>query len=898
MNDIDEKLDKETTLGKLVAQGVKLTPMMSQYYEIKKNHHDKILFFRMGDFYEVFFEDAVQTSKSLNISLTHRGKIGDIKIPMAGIPHHAAPTYVDRLTNQGLKVAICEQVEDPKATKGIVKRAVTQVVSPGIPYDFDKQNEESEHYLASGFHQDSKFYLVALDFTTGNFIGEVFDNQSEYLEAIRLLAPKEFITSMGQWDHIPEHDLLLNHLGALKTHLSEDYFNPKFSDIYIEKFIPGHKRDQVLKKEPAILHAIGALSYYVLRAQDIKNFCHIRPFRLKNKLKFMKVTMPTLTGLEIVPSHREDLKESLLGFFNKTKTSIGFRKLSYFFTNPLQDLKEIKSRQVKVKYFLDNTQTLEDVRESLNTVRDLERILAKIATAKVNGSDLINISHAITAYLEITKSLTPSTKHKLDPEYIYKKEELSHLLDIKNIITSAIDDSIGASLEKGNLIKDGYNAKRDKLAKRSCGATTELEELEERYKKETMIPKLRIKSNNVAGFFIEVSRTASHKVPDHFTRRQTLTNAERYTCPELVEFETKILKAKTELSKVEREIFQEIILTISMQSTLIQKLSDILSLVDVYQSFAYIARSEDFSCPEFHTKSGHLHIEDMWHPLIKASIKDQFVSHDIHLDDKVFFGLITGPNMAGKTTVMREVAIVQILAQIGSFVPASFAKIGLCDYLFSRLGASDDILRGQSTFMVEMSQTSEILRHASSRSLIILDEVGRGTSTYDGLSIAWALIEHFVRDTKAITLFATHYHELISLAEELPQAKNFTVETHHNENGDVNFLYKLIEEGAQQSYGIYVAKLAGIPPQIISRSSELLANLETAKSSDNKEPVAIIEETLTPSGTQLDFLGCYTEPKIPDYLIELEEQTKDLDIMNMTPIQALQKLQSFKELVQ
>lgn len=872
-------------IEKIVASGVKLTPMMEQYHSIKLNYREHILFFRMGDFYEVFFEDAQNTTRLLNIALTHRGKIGDNPIPMAGIPHHAAATYIDRITAHGMKVAICEQVQDPKEAKGIVQRAVTQVVSPGIPYDLDKSDSTQTHYIVSTYTQDGEYFAMALDFTTGAFKGYQVKTFEDLLEKVRVLSPKEFITYLGQWDDHAEMETLLTHMGTLVTHLSQEYFDPKYTEIFTEKLIPTFKRDQVIQENALTLAPIGALAYYICSTQSLEEFTHVHPFSLVSETGFMKVTVPTLTGLEILPKSRESYSESLLGFMDKTKTALGSRMLKEVFTTPLTDAKAITQRQSVVRYFLDQDEKLIETREELSTIRDLERILAKVATNKANAGDLLNISKSVEVFTALSETLSDL------PINIFaalKKKELKSLQELRATIEKTINDEIGANLDKGNLIKDGAHPERDRLAKLSQNASGELLALEQRYRDETGIPKLKIKSNNVAGYFIEVSKTHTDKVPASFMRRQTLVNSERYMTEELSEFEKEMVMAKERLEKLEREIFKAIIAEVSEKTPLIRTLASTLADLDILQSFAWIARSEDFNCPELSSEVKEVKLEGAWHPLIKSAIKDQFVCHDLNLNNDAYFGLITGPNMAGKTTVMREVAIIQLLTQIGSFVPAAAAKVSLCDYLFSRLGASDDILKGQSTFMVEMAETAEIIRHASERSLIILDEVGRGTSTYDGLSIAWALVEHFIEKTKSICLFATHYHELIELANNYPQAKNLTVET-MNKNGNVQFLYRLIEQAASQSFGIYVAKLAGIPDDVLKRSQQILGTME--KNHNSTDGLLTKSEKASKADEQqLDFFSIETIAEVPEHLKKVEDELSSLDLNNLTPLQALNKL--------
>jgi DNA mismatch repair protein MutS len=803
---------------------------------------------------------------------------------MAGMPHHAAGTYIDRLTALGMKVAICEQVEDPKQAKGIVKRAVTQVVSPGMPYDLDKSSKVDHSFMASTYKSDEGYYMTFVDYTTGDFFGMCTDSEEALLEKLNIYRPKEFITYLGQWDHSEKMKEYLSRDSLLKTHLSEDYFTEKFTSLYIEKLIPTYKRDQVLKLNKDVINPIGALSYYICSTQSVEELNHFRPFQMLNSEDDMKITYPTLVGLEIFPKNRDDYKSSIVGFMDHTRTSMGTRKLKSVFQSPLRSKEKISQRHDTIQFFLDHHNKLEDTRSSLSDIRDLERIMAKVTTGKVNGGDLLNLAKAEVAFTDIIKNLKGIPK--VLPSF--SKKEKDELIKLTDIIFKTINDEIGANLDKGNLIKPGADKTRDKLAKLTTNATESLLELEKKYRAETGIPNLKVKFNNIAGYFIEISKSHTSKVPAHFVRRQTLVNSERYQSPELAEFEKEVLSAKDKLSKLERKIFENIVSIVQKNSLTILNLAHAISLIDIFQSFSWAAFQEDFTRPELSKKKKHISINQGWHPLIKAAIKDQFVKHDINLSKDKFFGLITGPNMAGKTTVMREVAIIQFLTQIGSFVPAEHAEVSISDYIFSRLGASDDIIKGQSTFMVEMSETAEILRHATEESLIILDEIGRGTSTYDGLSIAWSLVEHFVHETKALTLFSTHYHELIDLVNTIDTAKNLTVKT-TNENGNVQFLYQLIEEGAAQSFGIHVAKLAGLPNSILKRSTEILSKLEQNHNHAND----VLEGEL--KRDQLDLFSKQPEIIFEDSSNPIIEEIEKLDIMNMTPMQAIVKLHEIKQ---
>jgi len=563
---------------------------------------------------------------------------------------------------------------------------------------------------------------------------------------------------------------------------------------------------------------------------------------------------------------------------------MGSRQLKSFFQNPLCDLKLIENRLNLIETLMKEAGFMKTLRSELDGVRDIDRIMAKVSTRKAVAQDLLNLALALETFFHLEEELK-----KLELNFFQKlpKKDMEFLANLAQEIRKMISEEMGAHQDKGNLIRPGAHKERDRLAKLTHSASEEILNLETAYRQKTGIGNLKIKHNNIAGYFIEVSKSHLNKVPADFNRKQTLVNNERYQTAELVDFEKEVTSALDKLVKLEKEIFEGINLKISDHSHLILDIAKRIAQLDVFQSLAWVSLQENFVRPKLQDKKPLVKISGAWHPLIKANIRDSFVTHSIELNDKTFFGLITGPNMAGKTTVMREVAIIQYLAQLGCYVPANSAELGVCDYLFSRLGASDDIIKGQSTFMVEMAETAEILRHASKRSLIILDEIGRGTSTYDGLSIAWALVEHFVKDLKALTLFATHYHELIDLAEGLPEAKNFTVRT-EQKNGKVQFLYELIEQGATQSFGIHVAELAGLPQSVLQRSRVILEELEKEEKKTKDLPAAV-------EGSPFE-LPLF-QPRVPEHLTSIEQDLKALDIINLTPLQALQKLHEMKTML-
>ena len=868
--------------------GVKLTPMMVQFREVKQQFPETLVLFRMGDFYELFFEDAHRASQVLGIALTYRGKLGDIKIPMAGIPHHAAMSYLDRLTQAGLKAAICEQIEDPAQAKGIIKRALTQVISPGLPYDVDKSNQQEHHYIACVTQSHQRFFLALLDYTTGDFLGTVAQDEDELMEKLALYSPKEFLSYLGQWESCRQLKQFMAHREFLISHLSQDHFDEKVNVLYLKKLIGNYERDEIIQLNHEILPALAALSFYICSTQRLEKYHHIRPFRMEQEVGKLKIGLSTLKGIEIFPKSKETSKESLLGFFDRTKSFMGSRELKSMFMHPLNHEQKILWRHDSIQYFLDHEELLDDVRNQLSNVRDLERILVKLTKHKILGGDLLALARAIKIFDEIWEKLKMARQKDFSHEIFGEIDpsQRGPLVQLAQDIHQTINDEIGAHLEKGNLIRPGFDRERDRLQDLVENASVAIQGLAKKYRRQYEIGTLKIKYNNLFGHFIEISKGQADKAPDIFYKKQTLVNCERFSSDELQKLEVDIISAKDELQKLEKRIFERLLESVTQLSSSIMALSRTLGRLDVLSTFAWVALKEDLTRPQIVSDQQLLQVEKGWHPLIKANRQDLFVPHDMMLNQDSYFALITGPNMAGKTTVMREMAIIQFLAQVGSFVPAKSARLGICDYLFSRLGASDNIVHGQSTFMVEMSETASILRHATSKSFILLDEVGRGTSTYDGMSIAWSLVEFFVREVKAICLFSTHYHELIDLAHSLDGAVNLTVET-VTKKGDVKFLYRLIQGGAQESFGLYVAKLAGLPQQVLKRSQEILEGLEQTshKVSKGEDQLFFFDSSST---SQLS--SPTSGPEIPPHLMRLKSHIAKLKVMEMTPLEALQKL--------
>ena len=876
-----------TTTRMVLDSGCRLTPMMRQYLSIKRGQEEgTVVLFRMGDFYECFFEDAADVARILGIALTRRGKVGGFPVPMAGIPHHAAGGYIDRLTAEGRKVAIAEQVEDPRDAVGIVRRAVVQVASPAIPYDLDKADPLGRRFIASAWGRGGRHVLVAIDFTTGEFFGMAAGDGEDLMERIRLLSPREMLLHMGQFEGIPGFRALLKAYDVLPTYLSQEYFDPLFTAGHVERLVPGHGRDEALALDPDVLRPLGAVAYYVCSTQPQEGgYAHVRPFRMVGDDGKMRISLPTLTGLGVLPGPGEARAESLLGFLDRARTPLGSRRLHALLLSPLDDREGILARQELTAFLAGRPGLLEDVRGRLGAVGDPERILAKVGKGRATAADLRRLAAGAEAALGIWRDVADL------PGGVFERlsaEEARAVGGFAAEVLAQVGEGPDATAEKGGLIKEGVSPKRDRLAGLLKGASGEVARLEGRYRKETGVARLKVGSNNVAGFFVEVGRGHAAEMPERFRQRHTLVNAVRYVTDELLALEHDVLTARGDLERTERELFGRLVAKASRLAGPLGKTASNVALLDAFASLAWTALDEGFARPVLLEGSG-MRLRGAWHPLVKASLQDAFVPHDLALGEGRSLGLITGPNMAGKTTVMREAAIVQVLAQVGSFVPAAEARVGLCDRVFSRLGAGDDILKGRSTFMVEMGEVAGIVRHATARSLVVLDEVGRGTSTYDGLGIAWALVEHLMDEVGALVLFATHYHELVDVVAAREGGVNLTMET-RSRKGEVRFLYRLVEGAAGQSFGIHVARMAGLPPSILARAGEVLGALERRVVDPGRVPAPGAAPAA--GGPAAGSGSAAAGPAAPS---PLERELAGLDPESLTPLEALQKLYEFKK---
>lgn len=868
------------TLPNLLNLGAKLTPMMEQFHDIKSQYPEALLFFRMGDFFELFFEDAILAAKHLNITLTTRGKIHETPIPMAGIPHHAAANYVDKLTSIGLRIIICDQVENPKFAKGIVKRAVVQICSPGLPFDIDRSHSLEQHFVAAVYSHKKSHIISFVDFVHGDFFVVDCHSLQQVWDFLKLYRPKEFLTYLGQFNEDNDWENLWDHINTTPTFISEEYFQSKNTHNYQEKVAPYLKFDAQYKSHTDSQNAINVLCYYLQVTQKIDCAVNLKKLRWVKPSDFMNVSGQTLMGLEILPKHQDQHRQSLLGWCDQTKTSMGYRLLKEWFHYPLKDEKLISLRQLKIQQWMSDWSALESVRSQLENCRDIPRILAKSASGKISASDMINLSKGFSIASSINKDHPEVLKNFSLPQNIIKK--CKHLSDE---IQLAFNDEIGASLERGNLFKLGYHSERDELSQIHVKVETKVQKLEEKYKQKfPTLNSLRIRSNNISGHYIEISKVQARSAPKEFERLQTLTNVERFLSPELKKIEQELFKAKDHLLQIDLELFKNFQDKIIDTTSDWIALADWLSHIDVYQSFAYLAEKENLVLPSFN-KDQSATLKGLWHPLLKDKLKEQLITHSIHFNENKYFALITGPNMAGKTTIMREVALCSFLAQIGSLVPATTAELPIFDALFSRLGANDDILNGQSTFMVEMSEASEILRSATNKSLILIDEIGRGTSTHDGLSIAQAIMEYICSDVRAITLFSTHYHELIQIADSMTGAMNLTVKTEVR-GKDVIFHYEIIEGGAKESFGLHVAKLAGLPIKILKNAGSILESLKEQQIQESK-PYKEIQLEMLPFIENAHQSNNSHQATI--------DSIKEINLNELTPMNALLKLQEIQK---
>lgn len=859
-----------------------LTPMMKQYKEIKEKYKDSILFFRLGDFYEMFFDDAIIASKELEIALTQRDAGGNEKAPMCGVPYHVSEVYVSKLVEKGYKVAICEQLEDPSIAKGIVKRDVIKVVTPGTITDMNVLDEKSNNFLVSIYFDNLGVGLSYVDSSTGEMyttenLGTINDLYDYVLDELGKIFPTEIICNEKFAENKKVMNIIENRINPYITIYDSDLTsNIDWTIKITNHFNVNSTKNLGLTGRMYSILSTGKLLDYLYDTQK-DSLKHISNLEFYNSAEYMIIDINTRTNLEIHETiMNREKKGSLIWILDKTSTAMGGRLLKKWLEQPLLNIKEIVKRQQIVELFVNDIITMDKVKDCLRKIYDLERLISKISYGNCNARDLYSLKISLDRLPEL-KELLIQSKNEIFIELGMKIDSLS---DICELIENSIVDNPPISVKEGNLIKEGYNEELDDLKKANIEGKQWLANLESKEIQKTGIKNLKIGFNKKSGYYFEVTKSNFDLVPNYFIRKQTLTNSERYYTNELKEIELQILGAEEKMIEMEYNIFQDVRLKVKAQTNRIQRLSKQIAKIDVLNSLAQVAYKNNYVKPKLNNR-GIIEIIEGRHPVIEETLSDSvFVPNDTLLDNKdSLLQIITGPNMAGKSTYMRQVAIITLMAQIGSFVPAKEANIGIVDRIFTRIGASDNLSQGESTFMVEMHEVANIMKNASKNSLIILDEVGRGTSTYDGLSIAWAIIEHIATNIKAKTLFATHYHELTELEDKLEGIKNLTILV--EEKGDeVIFLRKIIEGSTNKSYGIEVAKLAGIDEKITNRANEILFQIEQNRKLTNSNKKS-------QSNHQFDFID-YKK----NYFLD---KINKLNIQKITPIEAINILYELTE---
>jgi DNA mismatch repair protein MutS len=857
--------------------------MLRQYFGIKNEYPDAILFFRMGDFYEMFFDDARTASKILGITLTARGTYNGEKVPMCGIPHHAFRNYIGRLVDSGRKVAVCEQVEDPKESKGVVKREVVRLVTPGSVVDEGDMDDKTNLYMAAISEGDERYGLAHADLSTGEFRVTEVESFNELLEELGRIDPAELL--------IPENDNLAGRkeLSNYRVELLGRYsFDPRKAEgLLKEQLGVSSLTGFGCQDMPEGIIAAGALVHYFRDTQKgpPEHIKEIVSYRIGD---FMFLDESTCAHLELLKTmRRQSVKGSLFQIIDRTVTPMGSRLLKKWIAYPLIDLDKIRERLGAVSSLKDAPMSREEIREELKEIYDLERLNGRIALGRANARDLLALKRSIQRIPSIKKALSGSTSTLLSKIAM----QLDSLQDIFLLIDKSIYDDPPFSVKEGGIIKDGYDDELDRLISLSRDGKSWIADFAASEQKRTKISSLKVGFNRVFGYYIEISRANLHLVPPDYVRKQTLVNGERYITEDLKNMEEQVLGAEEKRVVLEFEIFDRIRKKIALENQRIKQTANLISRIDVIHGLAEIAGMNDYICPEVNDGNG-IEIVDGRHPVIEQTVKDEdFVPNDIRLDSKEQqLLIITGPNMAGKSTILRQTALCVLMAQMGSFIPASSAVIGVVDRIFTRVGASDDLAKGQSTFMVEMNETANILRHATPRSLVILDEIGRGTSTYDGLSIAWAVAEALHdRGGKGVrTLFATHYHELTELVATKQRVKNFNIAV-REWNDRIIFLRKIVPGGTSRSYGIQVARIAGLPGNVLKRAKEILDNLESAELDEVGQPrlAHTFPEKKQGDVVQLGLFGSQDQ--------KLRAWIRDMDISKMTPLDALVELNKLKE---
>ncbi len=869
------------------------SPMMQHYLETKEQYKDCILFYRLGDFYEMFFDDAIAVSKELELTLTGKDCGQEERAPMCGIPFHAAENYITRLVSNGYKVAICEQMEEPKKAKGIVKREVIKVVTPSTNLSVQSLDETRNNYLCGIVYLGEKIGVSFIDYTTGDYFVTELENGSELIDELNKFVPSEII--VNEYFNMSGIDIsfVVEKLGISVSALDNWYFD---EDTCNNKLLSHFKLTTLdglgLKDYSVGIISAGAVLLYLYETQknDLMHITSLAPYTTG---KYMLIDSSSRRNLELVETLREKQKRgSLLWVLDKTKTAMGARTLRSMLEQPLINKASIEDRLNGIEELNNNAIDREEIREYLNPIYDLERLMTKISCKSANPRDLIAFRNSLEM-IPYIKNIMGTFKSNLFKEAFEKMDDLQ---DLYQLVNNAIVDDPPIAMRDGGIIKEGYSEEADKLRKAKTEGKEWLAQLEEREKQNTGIKNLKIKYNKVFGYYLEVTNSFKNLVPVNWVRKQTLTNAERYTTEELKKLEDVILGAEDKLYSLEYDLFAEVREIIAGEVLRIRNTAKAIAMIDVFSSLSVVAQQNGYVRPKINEK-GIIDIKNGRHPVVEKMINnDMFVANDTYLDNSANrVSIITGPNMAGKSTYMRQTALIVLMAQVGSFVPASSADVGIVDRIFTRVGASDDLASGQSTFMVEMTEVANILRNATQKSLLILDEIGRGTSTFDGLSIAWAVVE-YIANTKILgakTLFATHYHELTELEGTLDGVNNYCIAV--KECGDeIVFLRKIVKGGADKSYGIQVAKLAGVPDTVIERAKKLVAELSDADISQKAKDIAQYSKKKEKMNEQYKKVD---ELEVKQMTLfdtvgndDIIEEIKNIDIGNMTPIDALNML--------
>ena len=864
------------------------SPMMQRYLETKEEYKDCILFYRLGDFYEMFFDDAITASRELELTLTGKDCGQEERAPMCGIPHHAAEIYISRLIAKGYKVAICEQLEDPKKTKGIVKRGVIRVVTPGTLVESNMLEERKNNYIMSIFKTGIYYGISVCDISTGEFYSaEIKDNYNfpMLLDEIARYTPSELVINSMMADCQEEINKIKERFENIYiTRFQDKFFTSELNNINLRFNIVDSNGRKVedLAERTLVVSSINALIEYIEETQKT-SLDHINKITVYKLSKYMALDINARRNLEITEKMRDKSKKgTLLWVLDKTSTSMGGRLLRRWLNDPLVDVQEINKRLNAVKELKDNIILRGDIIENLKKVYDIERLTGKMAYGNANARDMITLKNSLYKLPAVKEILKECKSDLLKDLY----EKLDELQDVYALIEKSIVEDPPMTVKDGGIIKLGYDDEIDKLKTAQIEGKNWLVQLEAEEKEKTGIKNLKIGFNKVFGYYLEVTKSYLNQVPDRFIRKQTLTNAERYITEELKNLENQILGAEEKVVNLEYEAFTKIREQIAKNVIRLQTTSEVISTLDVLTSFAGVAEDMNYCMPEVNSY-GEISIKNGRHPVIEKILgAGSFVENDTYLDgEENRLAIITGPNMAGKSTYMRQVALITLMAQVGSFVPAESAKIGVVDKIFTRVGASDDLSMGQSTFMVEMMEVATILKEATKNSLVILDEIGRGTSTYDGLSIAWAVAE-FIADKEkcgAKTLFATHYHELTELEEKLEGVKNYSIAV--KEKGeDIIFLRKIVRGGTDESYGIHVAKLAGVPKVVTTKANEILRSLERKNMLTGKK-----QEKQSKKQVEGQF-------DLYNYkLAEIAHEIDKINLNELAPIDALNTLVKIKE---